>query len=62
MILNLEYHYTKFRTSSHDLALEHGRYTNLHRNERICNNCNTGAIENEYHFLLICPKFTELSI
>ncbi|XP_045185370.2 uncharacterized protein LOC123543357 [Mercenaria mercenaria] len=41
---------TRFRTSSHDLAIEKGRYTSMPRNERICKNCNFGQIENEYHF------------
>ena len=51
---------SKFRTSSHDLAIEKGRYINLDRNNRVCNNCNLKLIENEYHFLLICPKYSEL--
>lgn len=50
----------RFRTSSHDLLIESGRYVNQPRNERICTNCNLNFIENEYHFLLICPKFREL--
>ena len=51
---------SKFRTSSHDLAIEKGRYINLDRNNRVYNNCNLKLIENEYHFLLICPKYSEL--
>ena len=51
---------SKFRTSSHDLAIEKGRYINLDRNNRVCNNCNLKLVENEYHFLLICPKYSEL--
>ena len=41
---------------------DHLHTYSLHRNEKNCNNCNTGRIENEYHFLLICPKFRELRI
>ena len=41
---------TKFRTSSHDLSIGKGRNTNLPRHERICNNCSSSQIENEYHF------------
>lgn len=51
---------TQFRTSSHDLAIEHGRYSNVPRNERICTQCNSHMIENEFHRLLICSKFADL--
>ena len=51
---------TRFRTSSHELFIEKGRYTNLPRHERICNNCSSSQIENEYHFLLTCPHYTDL--
>ena len=49
-----------FRVSSHKLQIERGRHLNIPRNERICRNCNLNMIENEYHFLLICPKYTDL--
>ena len=48
---------TKFRLSSHDLRIEKGRYDGTNRENRKCLNCNMGVIENEYHFLLICPKY-----
>jgi len=51
---------TRFRTSSHDLAIETGRYDNLNREDRRCNNCNSRLIENEFHFLLTCGKYSEL--
>jgi hypothetical protein len=51
---------TRFRVSSHNLRIEEGRYENIQRNERICQNCNNNQIENEYHFLLICPKHQTL--
>jgi hypothetical protein len=47
---------SQFRTSSHRLEIETGRYQNIDRKDRICKNCNTGQIENEYHFLFICQK------
>lgn len=52
--------FTKFRLSSHDLAIESGRYENLNRNERICKYCNGNFIETEYHFLLVCTHYREL--
>ena len=48
--------------SSHDLAIETGRYVNVERENRICEHCNINVIENEYHFLLVCPKFRHLRI
>ena len=52
--------YSKFRLSSHKLAIEQGRHLRIDKHQRLCTNCNMGMIENEYHFLLICPKFTVL--
>ena len=51
---------TQFRTSSHNLMIETGRHQNIDINQRICQNCNTGMVENEYHFLLICPKYNHI--
>ena len=39
------------------LAIEKGRHAKLERHRRICNMCNLGCVEDEYHFILICPKF-----
>ena len=51
---------TRFRLSSHELHIERGRYENVPRDERICKCCNMSQIESEYHFLLVCPLYTEL--
>ena len=51
---------TKFRLSSHDLAIETGRYTHIPRDQRICLQCNMNNVETEYLFLLVCPKYREL--
>ena len=51
---------SKFRLSSHDLEIERGRYINLDRNDRLCRFCNGNNIENEYHFLLVCPLYRDL--
>lgn len=51
---------TRLRCSAHKLAIEEGRFRNINRDQRICNTCNMGYIENEYHFLLICPFYRDL--
>ena len=43
--------------SSHDLAIERGRYQNITRQERISNFCTGKLVESEYHFLLVCPLY-----
>ena len=43
---------SRFRMSSHDLAIEIRRYTGVDRHERICTKCNMNLTEDEYHFLL----------
>ena len=48
----------KLRTSSKDL--ETGQHLNIPRQGRVCSNCNMRTVENEYHFLLVCLKDTEL--
>ena len=53
---------SKFRLSSHDLAIEKGRYNNINRENRLCTYCNMNVIENEFHFLLVCPKYRHLRI
>ena len=53
---------TRLRISSHDLNIEIGRHCNLPRNARICRQCNLGLPENEYHFVLTCPKYTDLRL
>ena len=51
---------SKFRMSAHSLAIEKGRYTHTERQNHICNSCQNGAVEDEYHFFLICPHYENL--
>jgi hypothetical protein len=51
---------TRFRISAHDLRIETGRYTNTDRQNRICSYCHMNTVENEYHFLLTCPKYRDI--
>jgi hypothetical protein len=47
----------KFRLSSHCLAIETGRYTNIDVYNRRCFNCNS-EVEDEFHFILKCPVYS----
>ena len=53
---------SKFTLSSHDLEIERGRHLNTNRSDRLCRFCNGTYIENEYHFLLVCPLYRDLRI
>ena len=46
----------KIRISNHELMIETRRYNQTSRNDRFCLICNSGIIEDEFHFLLHCPK------
>ena len=50
---------SKFRTSSHQLKIETGRYQKLAEKERICPLCPGKNVENEQHFLIECSYFQE---
>ena len=52
----------KLRTSSHSLRIQTGRFgpNRILRNERICIICNSGDIEDEFHFILKCPFYHSL--
>ena len=45
---------TKIRTSSHNLAIESGRWEKKDRENRICENCLLNVVEDESHFLYEC--------
>ena len=47
-----------FRTSTHRLRIERGRYCGEKPEERLCNFCN--IIEDEIHFLCNCKRYLEL--
>ncbi|ELU10817.1 hypothetical protein CAPTEDRAFT_200258 [Capitella teleta] len=48
---------TKFRLSSHNLAIERGRWSRTPRHERLCTDCDLNAIQDEEHVLSVCPRF-----
>ena len=54
---------SRFRCGNHKLAIERDRYLNFDRSDRLCQYCkNRGVnvIENEVHFLLVCPMLENL--
>ena len=52
----------RFRVSAHSLRIESDRYLHNTRAERICLYCNTNNVENEFHFCLICPFYTNFRV
>ena len=52
----------RFRVSAHMVRIESDRYLHSTRSERICLYCNTNNVENEFHFCLICPFYTDLRV
>ena len=50
---------TRFCCVNHKLAIESHRYTGCGRDERFCDT-SVETIEDEIHFLLVCPQFIDL--
>ena len=50
----------KFRVSAHTLKIESGRRNNIPRAQRICEMCEGVHVEDEFHFLLVCPLYNDL--
>ena len=60
----------KFRISAHSLRIETGRYektkdssgnySKLEKENRICKFCNLRMVEDEFHFLLNCPLYSDI--
>ena len=46
--------------SSHQLCIETGKHREVERNERKCVLCDLNDIEDEYHFVYICPVYYNL--
>ena len=51
---------TKFRISNHRLNIEVGRYKNVVRQLRVCTLCDHNNIEDEFHFILKCPFYSDI--
>ena len=54
----------QFRTSAHRLHIETGRFghnnTYVPPDRRLCECCSMGQTEDEFHFLIECPKYLPL--
>ena len=50
--------FTQFRISAHQLAIEKGRHRNIKAHNRLCKFCQTNEVEDEFHFLIKCQKFS----
>ena len=48
-----------FRCASHTLMVERGRHYGIPKEYRRCPYCET-SIEDEKHFVLVCPLYSEL--
>ena len=56
---NIQQYCSNIKTSHHKLEIEKLRHVRpiIPRRERKCTNCNFNETGNEYHHILICPKF-----
>lgn len=51
---------SQFRTGSHWLGIQTGRYKGVTREERLCVRCDLGVVDDEFHCLTQCPCFNHL--
>ena len=40
--------------------IEKGRHHGMLNEDRVCKQCDIGCVEDEFHFLLVCPKYKDL--
>jgi hypothetical protein len=59
---NYRMYISRLRLSSHSLRIQTERFSvnRIPRNERYCLCCNSLDIEDEYHFILCCPCYSDL--
>lgn len=53
---------TRYRTGSHNLLVEKGRWTRIPRNQRLCDKCSSGEIQNLFHVLYRCDATRSIHI
>ena len=54
--------FAQFRTGVHGLEIERGRYNNTPRYDRVCKMCSLNEVEDEMHFILVCPVYADLRL
>lgn len=52
----------RFRTGSHKLAVETGRWHGVARENRLCQVCKCGLVEDESHFLFDCEAYRDIRL
>ena len=59
---SLRMFFCRLRLSVHPLRIQTGRYgrNRIARDQRYCLFCNSHDIEDEYHFILSCPCYTDI--
>ena len=53
---------TRFRISNHRLLIEESRHRGIDPTDRTCKFCDMNCVENEIHFLLVCPLYHNLRV
>ena len=48
--------FTRLRLMSHSLKVETGRWSRIPREERRCDRCDAGAVQDEEHVLIVCSN------
>ena len=54
--------YAQFRHGILPLKIETGRFQNLDIQERLCEFCSLGEVEDEIHFLCVCTLYSDIRI
>ena len=54
---NLMFILCKFRSGSHRLPVESGRWQHVPRDKRLCHLCDSSDIGDEFHYIMICSFF-----
>ena len=62
IFLKLRQSIARYRLSSHHLVVEEGRWKEIERKNRVCNICNSGSIENEYHVFIACRAYHHIRV
>ena len=48
--------FSRLRLQSHNLKVETGRWSRIPREERRCDRCDAGAVQDEEHVLIVCSN------